>query len=129
MKMPSYISSRAVRLVPMLAVAMFQISTLDVAFAAVVGKRVENSYSRPDTAEGRRAGLLVERPIDKPLPPVISGREGKGTGHDSSDRRWREVRHHDRDRRYYRRHKHGRYESPPIFRRGVVGPGPVKTGP
>jgi len=111
-----------IRLVALLALAMFQLTTLDAAFAAVIDKRVDNYRSRPDAMESRRTGLLVERPIDKPLPPVVSGRGGKGIGHPSSDRRWREGRHRDHDYRHFRRNKHNRYKSPSIFERGVVGP-------
>lgn len=129
MNIMPYIASFAIRLVPLLAVAMFQLTILDAAFAAVIGKRVENYYSRPDAAGGKRTGLLVERPIDKPLPPVGRGRGGKeSSGHHGSERRWREGRHRDHDHRYFRRSKLSRYQSPPIFRRGVVGPAPAVTG-
>jgi hypothetical protein len=125
------------RVLPMLVAAIALAVATDDAFA--------KNGSRSGTGNTESKSLLVSgtaekpapgRPIGKPLPPIpIDPGKGDGrVGHDGrSDHRHsdrHEGRHRDRDRGH--KHKHSRYESPPIigkknsdlFRRGVVGPQP-----
>ena len=132
-----------IRRIPVLMVGI----TLAVATGdASAGNGARNTEARIQSGSGRTA-LLVEKPapggpIGKPLPPVPVD-PGKGNGRVGHDRY---SSHEDGDRYRYddRRHRHGRYESPPIigkhpgykprqsdlFERGVVGPiiGPGSGG-
>jgi hypothetical protein len=133
---------------------VLQMLMVGITLAVATGDAFAENGARPGTGNtakiqsgGGGTALLVEkpapgRPIDKPLPPIpIDPGKGDGrVGHDgSSDHKhsgWHEGRHRDYDRWYKHRHKHSRYESPPIigkdpgrtsrqsdlFRRGVVGP-------
>lgn len=129
----SRIVATTIRLLPVLVVGI----TLAAAGDAFAGNARSGSGNTEAKAPSRMGtALLVERPapggpIGKPLPPVRidHGRGDPRMGHG----------HADRYRYYYeRRHRHSRYESPPIFgkrpeytsrqsdlfRRGVVGPQP-----
>ncbi|UPK33535.1 hypothetical protein IVB18_35820 [Bradyrhizobium sp. 186] len=129
----------SIRLLPVLMVG--------IALAVATGDASAGNGARPGTGNtgakiqsgGGGTALLVEKPapggpIGKPLPPVpIPGKGDGRVGHDGSS----SHKHGDRYR-YERRHRHSRYESPPIigkhpgrtsqqsdlFRRGVVGPQP-----
>lgn len=126
-----------IRVLPMLMAGIALVAATDGAFA--------KNAARPGTAVaggGGTAGIVTGpapgRPIEKPLPPIPVD-HGKGDGrvaHDGSSDHKYSSRHEGGHRYDYRRHKHSRYESPPIigknpgresrrsdlFRRGVVGP-------
>lgn len=130
-----------IRLLPVLMVG--------ITLAVATGDAFAENGARPGTGNaeakirsgGGGTALLVEKPapggpIGKPLPPVPinPGKGGGRVGHDGSS----SHKHGDRYRDYERRHRHSRYESPPIigkhprqtsrqsdlFQRGVVGPRP-----
>jgi hypothetical protein len=130
-----------IRLLPVLVVG--------ITLAVATGDAFAENGARPGTGNteakiqsgGGGTALLVEktapgRPIGKPLPPIpIDPGKGDGrVGHGGSS----SHKHSDRHRYYERRHRHSRYESPPIigkhpgrtsrqsdlFQRGVVGPRP-----
>jgi hypothetical protein len=127
--------SMMIRRIPVLMVGI----TLAVATGdAVAGNGARNTEAKIQSGSGGSA-LLVEKPapggpIGKPLPPVpVDHGKGSGrVGHDGSS----SHEHSDRHRYDSRRHRHSRYESPPIigknpgrksrqsdlFQRGVVGP-------
>ena len=129
------------RVLPMLVAAIALAVATDDAFAKN-GPRsgTGKTETRSPPAGGGTAAITQKPapggPIGKPLPPIpIDPGKGDGrVGHDGrSDHRHsdrHEGRHRDRDRGH--KHKHSRYESPPIigkkdsdlFRRGVVGPQP-----
>jgi len=127
----------AIRVLPMLVDA--------IALAVATNDAFAKNGPRSGTGKTETRSLLVggitEKPapggpIGKPLPPIpIDPGKGDGRiGHDGrSDHRHsdrHEGRHRDRDRGH--KHRHSRYESPPIigkkdpdlFGRGVVGPQP-----
>ena len=127
------------RVLPMLVAAIALAVATDDAFAKN-GSRSGTGKTETRSLQTRSL-LVVEKPapggpIGKPLPPIPID-PGKGDGrvgndgrsdHRHSDRH--EGRHRDRDRGH--KHRHSRYESPPIigkkdsdlFGRGVVGPQP-----
>lgn len=138
MKIPRHFAI-TISVIPMLVVGIALTITTVNAFAEN-GAGIANSETRSPAAVGGTASIVEKPlpggPIGKPLPPIpVDPGKGDGRiGHDSgSDRK-----HGGRDRYYERRHKHSRYESPPIigkdpkrasrrsdlFRRGVVGPAP-----
>ncbi|MDH2347618.1 hypothetical protein [Bradyrhizobium sp. SSUT77] len=129
---------------PMLVVGIALAAPMDDAFAKSGARPgIGNTETRSPPREGGTVGI-VERPapgnpIDHPLPPIPidPGRGDHRVGHDGSSDHKHDGRHegkrHVYDRWYKPRHKHSRYESPPIigkhtsresdlFRRGVVGP-------
>ncbi len=129
MKMQTYIAV-TIRILPMIAAAVTLAATVDGALAMAGGKRVGSNYSSAHSLTGEIAGRvnngLVEKPIGKPLPPIDAGRgDGRMGGKPGSDHKyggWHEGRRRDHNHR----HKHSRYESPPLIERGVVPP--VLTG-
>ncbi len=128
-----------IRVLPMLVAAIALAAAMDDAFAKN-GPRSGTGKTETRSLETRSLPVVEKPapggPIGKPLPPIpIDPGKGDGrVGHDGrSDHRHsdrHEGRHRDRDRGH--KHKHSRYESPPIigkkdpdlFRRGVVGPQP-----
>ncbi|WP_143198331.1 hypothetical protein [Bradyrhizobium sp. AS23.2] len=132
------------RVLPILVAGIALAVTMDDAFAKNGARSGISSTETRSPPGGGGAALLVEkpapgRPIDKPLPPIPidpgkgDGRVGHDGGSDHKNSGWYDGKHRDHDRWYKPRHKHSRYESPPIigkdpgrqsdlFRRGVVGP-------
>ena len=129
-----------IRLLPVLMVGITLAVATGDAFAEN-GARPGTGNTKAKIQSGGAALLVVEkpapgRPIGKPLPPIpIDPGKGDGrVGHGGSS----SHKHSDRYRYYERRHRHSRYESPPIigkhpgrtsrqsdlFQRGVVGPQP-----
>lgn len=124
MKIPTYIVV-TIRILPMIAAAVTLAATVDGALAMSGGKRiggVSSTHLLTGKVAGRVNSGLVEKPVDKPMPPIVSGR---GDGHigkkPRSDHKYSDW-HQEKHRGHYRKHKHSRYESPPIISRGVVPP-------
>lgn len=131
----------AIRLLPVLMVGITLTAATGDAFAGNGARPgAGNTEARIEPGRGS-SSLLVERPapggpIGKPLPPVPVD-HGRGDGRADHGGSF-SHRHADRFRYYERRHRHSRYESPPIigknpgrtsrqsdlFERGVVGPRP-----
>lgn len=128
------------RVLPMLVVGIALAVTMDDGFAKNGARPgISNTETRSPPGGGGTVGIVKGPapggPIDKPLPPIpIDPGKGDGrVGHDGSSDHKHSGWH---DRWYKQRHKHSRYESPPIigkdpgrrsrqsdlFRRGVVGP-------
>ena len=132
-----------IRLLPVLMVGITLAVATGDAFAEN-GARLGTGNTKAKIQSGGAALLVVEKPapgspIGKPLSPIpIDPGKGDGrVGHGGSSSH-KSHKHSDRYRYYERRHRHSRYESPPIigkhpgrtsrqsdlFRRGVVGPQP-----
>lgn len=131
----------AIRLLPALMVGIALATAAGDAFAGNGARRGAGNTEAKIQSGSAGNALLVERPapggpIGKPLPPIPvdhGKRDGRADHHGSFGHK-----HVDRYRYYERRHRHSRYESPPIigkrpvrtsrqsdlFERGVVGPRP-----